>query len=153
MASGAVLRRALDQLLEVTVLLGADMTAGLAAMGLTPARAHILHLLAAEGPCPQRRLAVALQVTPRAVTGYVDDLTAAGLITREPHPTDRRVTLVTPTEAGRELSDALVAGRADLAGQLFDDVPPDELATVVDALDGVLERLRALLEAHQDRRR
>jgi DNA-binding MarR family transcriptional regulator len=36
-------------------------------------------------------------VTPRAVTGLVDALVADGLVTREPHPTDRRATLVTLT--------------------------------------------------------
>jgi len=136
---------ALDRVLELTVLLGRDMTTSLAASGLTVARTTLLWHLRTAGPSTQRALAEALGVSARNVTGLVDGLAAAGLVTREPHPGDRRATLVTPTARGWELLDELGRGQAELAGQLFGGLPPDRLAGLVSALDDVLERLRALV--------
>jgi DNA-binding MarR family transcriptional regulator len=138
---------ALDRVLELTVLLGRDMTACLAASGLTVARATLLWHLRAAGPSTQRALADALGVSARNVTGLVDGLAAAGLVTREPHPGDRRATLVTPTARGQELLAELARGQAELAGQLFGGLPPDRLAGLVSALDEVLARLRVLVPA------
>ncbi|MGY1610234.1 MULTISPECIES: MarR family winged helix-turn-helix transcriptional regulator [unclassified Geodermatophilus] len=136
---------ALDRVLELTVLLGRDMTASLAASGLTVARTTLLWHLRAAGPSTQRALADALGVSARNVTGLVDGLVAAGLVTREPHPGDRRAALVTPTARGHALLDELARGQAELAGQLFGGLPADRLDGLVAALDDVLERLRALV--------
>ncbi|MGY1672033.1 MarR family winged helix-turn-helix transcriptional regulator [Geodermatophilus sp. SYSU D00710] len=136
---------ALDRVLELTVLLGRDMTASLAASGLTVARTTLLWHLRAAGPSTQRALADALGVSARNVTGLVDGLVAAGLVTREPHPADRRAALVTPTARGQALLDELARGQAELAGQLFGGLPADRLGGLVAALDDVLERLRALV--------
>src|SRR5918993_821261 len=91
---------ALDQVLELVVLLNEDMTRSLARIGLTSARAHVLWELHHRGPTTQRVLADALQVSPRNVTGLVDGLVETGFVTREPHPGDRRATLVSFTEHG-----------------------------------------------------
>jgi DNA-binding MarR family transcriptional regulator len=135
---------ALDRVLEVTVLLGRDMTTSLAAAGLTVARTALLWRLRDAGPSTQRALADALGVSARNVTGLVDGLAEAGLVTREPHPTDRRATLVTPTAPAERLLAEMAAGRAELAGQLFGSLSPERLDGLVSALDDVLERLRAL---------
>jgi DNA-binding MarR family transcriptional regulator len=136
---------ALDRVLEVSVLLGRDMTSSLAGSGLTVARTTLLWHLRAAGPSTQRALADALGVSARNVTGLVDGLVAAGLVTREPHPSDRRATLVTPTPRGSALLDELGRGQAELAGQLFGGLSPERLDGLVSALDDVLERLRALV--------
>ena len=136
---------ALDRLLQVTVLLGRGLTASLAASGFTVARATLLWQLRAAGPSTQRALADALGVSARNVTGLVDGLAAAGLVTREPHPADRRANLVTPTARGEELLDEFGRGQAELAGQLFGGLPGERLAGLVSALDDVLDRLRPLV--------
>ncbi len=136
---------ALDRVLEVTVLLGRDMTASLAASGLTVARTTLLWHLRCAGPSTQRALADALGVSARNVTGLVDGLAAAGLVSREPHPADRRATLVTPTARGERVLDELGRGQAELADRLFADFPGERLESLVSALDEVLERLRALV--------
>ncbi|MEX5721772.1 MarR family winged helix-turn-helix transcriptional regulator [Geodermatophilus maliterrae] len=136
---------ALDRVVEVTVLLGRDMTASLAASGLTVARTTLLWQLRATGPSTQRVLADALGTSARNVTGLVDGLVDAGLVTREPHPGDRRATLVTPTARGEEVLVELARGQAELAGQLFGGLSGERLDGLVDALDEVLERLRALV--------
>lgn len=137
---------ALDRLLELTTTLQDDMTSGLAALGLTESRTHLLWVIAGGGPQPQQALATALGVSPRNVTGLVDGLVAGGFVTREPHPTDRRVTLVTPTPHGAEVIAGLVAGRRTLADQLFGDRPAADLERLVGDLTALTERVRQLVE-------
>ena len=136
---------ALDRVLELTVLLGRDMTTSLAAEGLTVARTTLLWRLRETGPSTQRALAEALGVSARNVTGLVDGLAEVGLVTREPHPTDRRATLVTPTARAERLLAEMAAGQAELAEQLFGGLSPERLDGLVSGLDEVLERLRALV--------
>ena len=106
---------ALDRVLELTVLLGRDMTDSLAREGLTDSRAHLLWQLQQRGPCTQRTLAADLHVTPRTITALVDGLVATGFVTREPHPSDRRAALVTFTERGQTTAQALLDGHRRLA--------------------------------------
>jgi DNA-binding MarR family transcriptional regulator len=49
-----------------------------------------------------REISQALHVAPRTVTDLIDGLEARGLVAREPHPADRRITLLHLTEAGRK---------------------------------------------------
>jgi len=137
---------ALDRVLELTVLLGDDMTRGLAALGLTGPRAQLLFELAGRGPSTQRALAEALRTTPRNVTGLVDGLVAGGFVVRQPHPHDRRATQVTFTDQGAQVAEGLVSGRVQLAEELFGAMPAPVLDGLVAGLDAVLERLKQLIE-------
>ena len=144
---------ALDRVFELTLLLGRDMATSLARMGLTEARAHLLWELRALGPCPQRALASALHVTPRAVTALVDGLVETGFVTREPRPGDRRAILVTLTERGRTTTQAMVDGKRNLARQLFAGLPAETFDGFDAGLRHVIQRLRTLLtEPAPDRR-
>ena len=134
---------ALGRILELVVVLSDDMTRTLAAQGLTDARAHLLWELHSRGPSTQRVLADALGVSARNVTGLVDALVATGFVTREPHPTDRRATLVTFTEHGAATAAGLERDQREFARILFADMPDHRLAALVDGLDDVLARLRA----------
>jgi DNA-binding MarR family transcriptional regulator len=135
----------LDRILELTVLLGRDMTESLARDGLTESRAHLLWQLQQRGPCSQRTLADDLHVTPRAITALVDALVAGGFVTREPHPSDRRAILVTFTERGHATAGALVESHRRLARQLFGELP-DEVFEGFDAgLRHVLTRFRGVV--------
>jgi DNA-binding MarR family transcriptional regulator len=72
----------------------------IAKAGTTPARARLLMNLQCQGSCKMSQIGGALDVTPRSVTKLVDSLEAEGLVTREPHPTDRRATLIKLTPKG-----------------------------------------------------
>lgn len=70
-------------------------------------------------------------------------LQASDFVTRSPHPTDRRATLVELTDQGAAAATAWFADHRALATDLFDDVPATDLARLVAALDQVIARLRA----------
>lgn len=134
----------LDHVLELTLLLGQDMTTGLARMGLTESRAHLVWELQRRGPCTQRVLASALKVTPLTITTLIDALVGTGFVTRELHPSDRRATLVTFTPHGQETARALVEGHRQLARALFNDVPDEALDGFDVGLSHIIARLRVL---------
>jgi DNA-binding MarR family transcriptional regulator len=133
---------ALDRLLEVAVLVDADMTRSLADRGLTPARTHLLWELGRRGPSTQRVLAEALDVSPRNVTGLVDALEEGGFVVRRPHPEDRRATLVTLTDKGADSFEEMGREHVEFARLLFGSMPEDRLDCLVDGLDSVLAVLR-----------
>jgi len=135
----------LGQVLELSVLMSQDMTQSFERDGLTPSRAHLLWELHERGPSTQRVLAEALDVSPRNVTGLVDGLVATGFVTREPHPTDRRATLVCFTAHGEHIAKQFDDGRDELAEVLFAGMSERRLAGLEKGLGPVLERLRAAL--------
>ena len=136
---------ALGQVLELALLVNDDMTRGLARDGLTPSRAHLLWELHGRGPCTQSVLAEALGVSPRNITGLVDSLVATGFVTREPHPTDRRATLVSFTDRGARTAVEFEQGQQEFAALLFDGMPDRRFDGLVQGLDDVLDRLRSAL--------
>jgi DNA-binding MarR family transcriptional regulator len=143
MTSTAARTAALDRVLELAVLVDADMGRGLAALGLTRARTHLLWVVLQDGPSTQRHLADALGVSARNVTGLVDALVASGFVRRQPHPTDRRATLVDFTELGAATAARLQEGQQEFARLLFEDLPEEVFEGLVAGLDAVLARLRA----------
>jgi DNA-binding MarR family transcriptional regulator len=132
----------LGQLLELVVLLNHDMTESLARDGLTTSRARVLWELYQRGPMVQRDLAEALRVSPRTVTGLVDGLAGTGFVTREPHPTDRRATLITFTEHGASTVEALEREQHAFVQILFGDLPERTFECFAAGLRHVLDRLR-----------
>jgi DNA-binding MarR family transcriptional regulator len=137
----------LDRVLHLATLVQADLVRFEREAGLTTARVHVLWVLGDTGPSTQQALSRALGVTPRNVTGLVDGLVASGHVSREPHPGDRRATLVTPTATGVGVIRDLRTGHRDLAEQLFGDVDGERLAVFSDVLATTTDRFAALLDA------
>jgi DNA-binding MarR family transcriptional regulator len=71
--------------------------------GTTPARARLLMTLQCQGSCKMADLSGDLGVTPRSVTKLVDGLEAEGLVSRESHPHDRRITMIRLTASGMQV--------------------------------------------------
>ena len=135
----------LDQVLELAALINEDMSGSLVDRGLTPARTHLLWELLHRGPSTQRVLADALGVTARNVTGLVDRLEETGFVTREPHPQDRRATLVTLTGHGHDVMSKMKTEHQQFADLLFADLSERQLSALTSGLTHVLDRLRALV--------
>ncbi|MCU1623024.1 MAG: MarR family transcriptional regulator [Frankiales bacterium] len=103
---------------------------------LTFARYELLMLLhfSRSGSMPLKKASERLQVHPTSITNAVDRLEAAGLVSRSPHPTDGRATLIAVTAPGRRT--ALKATDA-LNTEVFGKpgLPPRRLRTLVNVLE------------------
>ncbi|MHB8896002.1 MAG: MarR family winged helix-turn-helix transcriptional regulator [Candidatus Geothermincolia bacterium] len=69
---------------------------------LSRTQGGILMLLDDTGDLSMTEISNAFDVDNSAITGMVDRLEKAGYISRNRHPSDRRVNLISITEAGRE---------------------------------------------------
>lgn len=135
-------RRLLERVFELASRLSDAMEDEFQTQSLTRARAELLWRVDAAGPQTQRALSDALHCTPRNVTGLVDALEEAELVRREPHPTDRRATLVTLTDAGNSTVAGWRSGYDQLAQRLFGDLAADDLQRLETTLGHILDRLR-----------
>lgn len=134
--------QALERLFEMAVRLTGGLDRALAGQRLSRARAELIWNLRRGGPTTQRQLSDRLRCSPRNVTGLVDGLEAAALVSRGPHPTDRRATLVDLTEEGIALVAAWEAGQQQMASSLFSDLSEEEIRTFLGTLERVLGALR-----------
>lgn len=66
--------------------------------------ALVLLTFSKRGSLPMSIMHQRLMVHPTSVTSIVDRLEKDGLVTRAPHPSDRRTTLIVLTEAGAALT-------------------------------------------------
>ena len=111
---------------------------------LSMAHFRALGALAEEERLPAGRIAAAADLTPASVTQMLDGLEARGLVVRSRSDEDRRVVMVSLTDAGRERLEAkrreFRARWREVMGHLSDE----ELAA--GAL--VMARLHALLEGY-----
>ncbi|WP_024800650.1 MarR family winged helix-turn-helix transcriptional regulator [Nocardia sp. BMG51109] len=82
----------------------------------------LLKLRYAEGPVIARRIAESANCSRAAVSKTLAKLESRGYIERRPSPADRRAALVTATDAGREVVDAMF---------------PRQLAVEADVLKGL----------------
>src|SRR6266850_6571853 len=79
-----------------------------AALQLSPAQCHVLHLIEPERPIPMGQLAETLACDASNVTGLVDRLESRGLVRRRPSAEDRRVKVLDLTPAGARLRTLLL---------------------------------------------
>jgi DNA-binding MarR family transcriptional regulator len=124
-----------------------SMDETLAETGLDRRSYHVLGKLRNVGP-PYRRsagqLAEAMRLSSGAMTNRLDRMEAAGLVRRLPDPSDRRGTLVEPTELGHATWERAVGTQA---------VREARIASALDA-DGRAELhrlLRALMRAFPEK--
>jgi DNA-binding MarR family transcriptional regulator len=94
------------------------------------------------GGISQRRLANEMGLTPGTVSARVDRLVAGGLVDRAPDPADKRGSLVTLTDRGRELFEAVVPAHLANQVRLLGSLTPEEQAT----LAGLLRKLLVAFE-------
>jgi DNA-binding MarR family transcriptional regulator len=98
---------------------------------------NVLTMLETEGPVSMSHLAEALDVSVASTTGIVDRMEKRGLVERRHEVTDRRVVLVYPTEAGRDVFRDIDERRRVGLGKMLERLTADEL-------DGLLKGHRAL---------
>jgi DNA-binding MarR family transcriptional regulator len=114
--------------------------------GLGVARGRVLWALHDSGPVVMRALSQALGVSPRTVTGLIDGLEADGWVTRSPHPTDRRATIITLTPVAETALIRLTESYRGLTRDLLADQRGEQLREVLTVLEVVEDRLRDAVE-------
>jgi DNA-binding MarR family transcriptional regulator len=97
---------AITAIMRTQQILLARIELTLKPFGLTFARYELLALLSftKNGSLPMKKASTLLQVHPTSITNAVDRLQDAGLVSRSPHPSDGRTTLIGLTPAGRTLA-------------------------------------------------
>jgi DNA-binding MarR family transcriptional regulator len=130
---------AVTSIMRVEQILIGRLNATLEPFGLTFPRYEALMLLyfSRRGALPLGKMGARLQVHRTSVTNLVDGLERSGLAVRSPHPTDRRTTLATITDAGRETARAATEA---LNADGFGTAPHER--EELETLTRLLERLR-----------
>jgi DNA-binding MarR family transcriptional regulator len=109
------------------------------AAGVSPPRLSALSVVVRAGPITIGDLAAAESVRPPTMTRLVDGLEHDGLVTREPHPDDRRSVRVRVTSKGKRV---LTGGRSRRVRSLAEHLrglAPSDLETLSRATE-LLER-------------
>ena len=89
---------------------------------------QVLVAVHAGPPSSQLALAQRLAIDKTAMTYLVDELQDAGLVTRRPDPTDRRVRQVVVTAEGRAALERSRSALRAVEGRLLGDLDEDESA-------------------------
>lgn len=95
-------------------------------LGVTRSQCQVLAHLSRNDGIQQGMLADLLEVEPITLTRILDRLEEAGLVERQPHPTDRRVRLLRLTEAAYPLLDEIFAIGALTQGESMEGLPDEE---------------------------
>ena len=98
----------------------------LAALGLSGRQYTVLAVLASDSPPSQLDLAGLCGLLPAQVVPVIDELEQRGLVARQRSETDRRRSVVTLTEPGREILE-----QADALGRTLVDAIDDETREAV----------------------
>ncbi|GAA1155521.1 DNA-binding MarR family transcriptional regulator [Kitasatospora gansuensis] len=86
-----------------------------------------------------RELTATLMLTTGGMTGRLDKLERAGLVTRSPDPNDRRGLRITLTPEGLDLADRMIGSNIGVYDGVLATLTPEEAAT----LNALLRRLLA----------
>jgi len=97
---------AVTSLMRAQAIMLARAEAVLRPLGLSFARYELLTLLSftRRGTLPMTQAGTLLQVHPTSITNVVSRLEKAGMVRREPHPSDGRAVIIQITEPGRALA-------------------------------------------------
>lgn len=127
------------------------LTAGhlLRRLGLHPNQELVMMRLWDVGPQKQSDLAEVMESDSATITRTVQRLERAGFVRRTPSTTDRRVTIVEPTDASHSLRREVEQVWNDLEAQTLGDLDDDERAEVL----RILGRLESNLAGPAEPRR
>lgn len=100
-----------------------------------------------DGPMTAGALATRERVAPASMSRVLDTLAAADMITRTPHPTDKRIAIIELTPAGDDTVTGASAAREQWLHNELDQLPPDQYSTLVDAAR-IIEQILATDDRH-----
>lgn len=106
-------------------------------LGLTRAQWQALVKLKRSPDLSQAQLADLLDLEPITVSRLLDRMEEAGLIARRPHPTDRRIRLVSVTETAQPILDEFRVLVDELHEEILGHLSAGERAGLIDTLTAI----------------
>jgi DNA-binding MarR family transcriptional regulator len=103
----------------------------------------LAQLDAASGKLSMGELSARLMVTNGNVTGLIAGMEADGLVTRLPHPADRRSTLIGMTEAGRALFESMTPTHEGWIETMMGGLDHGEMGSLMELLAKLKDSVRA----------
>ncbi|WP_420409874.1 MarR family winged helix-turn-helix transcriptional regulator [Hoeflea sp.] len=120
----------------------ADLRQEMSGLGLTTPKMRALAVLSVIDTLPISELAVYAVVEQSTLSRALEQLTADGLVRRDPDPNDSRVTRIAITEAGRSAYDQLWPTMSRIYSQMFQGISPEERQAFVATLQKMLANIR-----------
>ena len=137
--SSATRRAAIEEtfrtLRHVMAQLQGCMRATFAEEGMSFGQMVLLRVLVQKGRATPKELAEALSVTTGNITGLVDKLEAAGLVTRARSAEDRRVVHIELTAKARQRFTKVQRAAVDMLSEAFDGWTQPQITQLQDLLE------------------
>jgi DNA-binding MarR family transcriptional regulator len=127
-----------DAFRSVARLLRKVSAESLARWDLTPSQFRALRVLTHHAALRPSELSEHLRIAPRSTTEVLDGLAAKGLVARSPDPEDRRATLVTPTDHGRDVAAQIRSASGSESARVFAKLTADDRAQLARILSELL---------------
>ena len=110
--------------------------------GITPTRFDALEALSRHGGTARpAELRDTLHLPAQTITSVLDQLQAAGLISRSPHPSDRRSTIAQLTPAGRQAIDQICPPLIDIETDCMSALSHAEQDQLISLLTRIQNRI------------
>ena len=132
--------RSLSELTQAIGLLVRRARAAASTQELSWSETAVLGRLARSGPATTAKLARAEAVKPQSMGTTIAALAAAGLVERQPHPTDGRQFLIHLTAKGAATRQRIKEAKLSWLAQAVSELDPQEQETLF-AAGEILKRL------------
>ena len=139
-------RQLVAQLVESSRLLRNYIDQRAKSRGTTRAQWIVLFRLREQEGLSQVDLADVLELQPISLVRLLDRLVEHGLVERRHDPRDRRANRLFLTASGRQLVDDLDSLRDAIALDVLQDIPTASIATSLETLRDIKERIKSLAE-------
>ena len=133
------------RLRPVLLKLARELRREVHALGVTGGQVALLIQIRKHKGIGARGLAELERISPAAMSGYIDRLEKAGLVTRVPDAADRRRRVLALTEEAERVLRSVRSRRTAWLAERLERLGPDELA----AIDAAVEPLLRLLEVER----
>jgi DNA-binding MarR family transcriptional regulator len=131
-----------NRLRPVLLKLGRELRREVHALGVTGGQVALMVQIRRRKGIGARELAELERISPAAMSGYIDRLEKAGLVTRVPDEHDRRRHVLTLTEEAERVLRSVRSRRTAWLAERLKRLSPEDLV----AIDEAVEPLMKLLE-------
>ncbi|WP_093017863.1 MarR family winged helix-turn-helix transcriptional regulator [Sphingobium sp. YR768] len=101
----------------------------------------LIHIDRMGGDVRQSELAESLDISQPSLVRTLDQVQAAGLVGRTPHPEDKRSNIIGLTSAGKDLVGRIEERLGLLRADLLQGVPDEAIMIMVEMLDLLSQRI------------